>query len=93
MASIVRSDGNGNTIINVRPHVLGIGTIVTIVLFLLGVVFSAGNRDNRIVACEDGIRKIEYKLERFEKLEKQVTKLTIMVSLLCQKEGIQIPPD
>jgi len=90
MRSIVKSDGNGSTIIGYKPHTLGIGALITLIIFVTTVIYAAGGKNNKIEEHEKKIKMME---DCMSKLESKTTKLNIMVSLLCQKEGIQIPPD
>jgi len=95
MEPIIQSDGNGSTILKGRPHQWGIGAIITLVLFVVSVVFAAGANNERLKDVEDDYIKIEKRVSTMEETNKKLVskadKLNIMVSLLCQKEGIKIP--
>ena len=93
MRSIIKSDGNGSTVIGIKPHIIGIGAIITLSLFIATVIYAAGGKTAKIAENEKLIIANQEKIECLTKLEKKVTKLNIMVSLLCQKEGIEIPRD
>ena len=91
MRSIIKSDGNGSTVIGFRPHVIGIGAIIVLSIFVATVIYAAGGKNAKVMENEKNIASIKKEIECISVLEKKVTTLNIMVSLLCQKEGITIP--
>ena len=65
------SDGNGGTNIPVRPSVVRTSVLVTIAIFLLTVVFTAGgksgnikNNTEAIKDCKQNIAEVNVKLDK-----------------------------
>ena len=68
---LFRPDGNGGTNLPVKPHIARISVIVTIAIFLLTVVFTAGgksgnikNNTQAIQECKNNIVSIDQKLDK-----------------------------
>ena len=68
---LFRPDGNGGTNLPVKPHIARISVIVTIAIFLLTVVFTAGgksgnikNNTEAIKDCKQNIAEVNVKLDK-----------------------------
>lgn len=75
MKKFIRSDGNGGTIVDAKPHHLGIGALVTLIIFICGIIFTAGAKSAEIKKIDENQRVFDKRLEKLENCMSDLTEI------------------
>ncbi len=75
MGKFIRSDGNGGSVISAKPHEIISSVIVTLVIFIAGIIYAAGIKSLEVTENKKDIAKIEVRLEKIENALSDITEI------------------